>query len=416
MNKNEKLNFLKEEKIDDKVNTENPNDFIKKELKTKILYDNFKKSNGLNHKLTLDVAFKLMDLYIIQYKLDKIDTILLDIENICSSEEHKNFYWPKYIQMKAFCRWKQSKFKEALKLFKEMEQIIGPSSKLLENMGHTYNSLSDYKNAEKCFKQAIVYIEIEKKKNPDMNTNMGGLYLGLGLIKKRQGNIKEGLNELHKGLDWYTEHTGPNPHSLVAKASMSVGQTYNELKEYDKAIEHIKNAIDIFQKTCGDESPLTGNAQYNLGKIYFNLKKDDLSWKYLMTSFFNQVNHDSLNIFNLFDNCNMIFNLLKSKNKETDYKFLIKSLQKLDLALESQTNTGLVPIDGNVGVLYKIMCEILILLQYYKLADSFISKTVIYLKKEKSLDCSKLIQESMNISMLLKNLISKNKGKIINKN
>ena len=83
------------------------------------------------------------------------------------------------------------------------------------------------------------------------------------------------------------------PHSLVAKASMSVGQTYNELKEYDKAIEHIKNAIDIFQKTCGDESPLTGNAQYNLGKIYFNLK-DDLSWKYLMTSFFNQVNHDSL--------------------------------------------------------------------------------------------------------------------------
>ena len=164
MNKNEKLNFLKEEKIDDKVNTENPNDFIKKELKTKILYDNFKKSNGLNHKLTLDVAFKLMDLYIIQYKLDKIDTILLDIENICSSEEHKKSYWFKYIQMKAFCRWKQSKFKEALKLFKEMEQIIGPSSKLLENMGHTYNSLSDYKNAEKCFKQALVYIEIEKKK------------------------------------------------------------------------------------------------------------------------------------------------------------------------------------------------------------------------------------------------------------
>ena len=61
------------------------------------------------------------------------------------------------------------------------------------------------------------------------------------------------------------------------------------------------------------------------------------------------------------------------------------------------------------------MCEILILLQYYKLADSFISKTVIYLKKEKSLDCSKLIRIDEYIDAF-KKLISKNKGKIINKN
>ena len=98
---------------------------------------------------------------------------------------------------------------------------------------------------------------------------MGGLYLGIGLIKKRQGNVKEALVDLQKALDWYIAFTAPNPHSLVAKARMSLGQAYEVLKEWDKAITNIQIAIDIFQKTCGDESPLTGNTQFVIGKNFF---------------------------------------------------------------------------------------------------------------------------------------------------
>ena len=44
----------------------------------------------------------------------------------------------KAIQALSFTRWKQSKFKEAVQLFHEMEKLVGPSAALCENIGHTY--------------------------------------------------------------------------------------------------------------------------------------------------------------------------------------------------------------------------------------------------------------------------------------
>ena len=39
-----------------------------------------------------------MDLYIVQYKLNKIDIILSEIENVCSNKNFKDNWWPRFIQ------------------------------------------------------------------------------------------------------------------------------------------------------------------------------------------------------------------------------------------------------------------------------------------------------------------------------
>ena len=44
---------------------ENPKDFLSAESKTKILYQNLKKNMGFSSPITLDTAFRLMDLYIV---------------------------------------------------------------------------------------------------------------------------------------------------------------------------------------------------------------------------------------------------------------------------------------------------------------------------------------------------------------
>ena len=46
-------------------------------------------------------------------------------------------------------------------------------------------------------------------------------------------------SDVKNDLSWYKENTGPNPHSLVAKAHMSCGHAHEDLKEYARAEEHM---------------------------------------------------------------------------------------------------------------------------------------------------------------------------------
>ena len=47
--------------------------------------------------------------------------------------------------------WKQSKFKEAAALFHEIEELVGASAALMENIGHTYSSMGDYPKVSEYF-------------------------------------------------------------------------------------------------------------------------------------------------------------------------------------------------------------------------------------------------------------------------
>ena len=58
-------------------------------------------------------------------------------------KERGGDWYVKWIQSLAFCRWKQYRFKEALGLFLQQQEIVGASAALCENIGHTYSSLGD---------------------------------------------------------------------------------------------------------------------------------------------------------------------------------------------------------------------------------------------------------------------------------
>ena len=59
-------------------------------------------------------------------------------------------------------------------------------------------------------------------------------------------------------------------HSLVAKAHMSVGKAYHGLNQLQRAEQHIQEAVRIFIKTCGDDSPLTAYALVALGNVQYD--------------------------------------------------------------------------------------------------------------------------------------------------
>ena len=100
---------------------------------------------GLDNARTLRSAFRLLDCLIGQYKLNRTEALLDEVAPVC--KRLGGDWHVKAIQSLAFCRWKQYRFGEALALFLEQQQLVGPSAALCENIGHTYSSLGELERA-----------------------------------------------------------------------------------------------------------------------------------------------------------------------------------------------------------------------------------------------------------------------------
>jgi tetratricopeptide (TPR) repeat protein len=218
-----------------------------------------KEKYGPDHERYIFWALKLVDYLIPQYKLNDTEVVLDEIMPACKKLGGNSYI--KAIQSKAFNLFKQYKFKESLACFLEQEKLVGPSALLYENLAHVYNSIGNYEEAARYFTLANSLIDqgaFGKK---------GGILLGLGLVKERQGLPAEALPILKEALDFYKKEVGSDDGgSIIAKAHMSVGQCHEILLQLDEAVVHIKAAVDIFTKTTG-ASPLTANSLGVLGRI-----------------------------------------------------------------------------------------------------------------------------------------------------
>jgi len=140
---------------------------------------NLRRRRGLRDERTLKQAFQLLDCLIGQYKLNRTDEVLDEIADAC--EALGGDWRVKHLQSSAFCRWKQYRFRDALRLFLRQQEIVGASAALCENIGHTYSSLGELQQAEQYFERAVALLEAGSF------GNRGGIYMGLGLVRERLG-------------------------------------------------------------------------------------------------------------------------------------------------------------------------------------------------------------------------------------
>eukprot|EP00302_Diacronema_sp_CCMP2436_P014825 CAMPEP_0179858338 /NCGR_PEP_ID=MMETSP0982-20121206/12328_1 /TAXON_ID=483367 /ORGANISM="non described non described, Strain CCMP 2436" /LENGTH=540 /DNA_ID=CAMNT_0021745113 /DNA_START=1410 /DNA_END=3029 /DNA_ORIENTATION=- len=220
---------------------------------------------GDEDERTLSVLFKVLDALVAQYELNRMDKLFEEFFDICAKVRGK--WYLKAIQSRAFCCFKQYRFREALQLFKEQEALMGPSAPLCENIGHVCSSLSEYDDAERYFRLATRLLPGGRRNSK----NSGGVYLGLGLLLDRRDRTREALPVLYQSLEQYKEScylTGKFVESsLVAKAHMSIGHAHERVDELAQAEENMRSAVGIFERTVGYSSPLVAGALFALGKV-----------------------------------------------------------------------------------------------------------------------------------------------------
>lgn len=348
-------------------------------------YAKLKSEKGLNHEETLQTFFALFDNCIQLYRLNKLSDYLEDVVPVCRKRDDK--YKLKAIQALSFVRWKQSKFREALPLMLEMEEILGKGAALCENIAHTYNSLGDYDNAEEYFRQALKFIEQESGLN---RGNRGGVLLGLGLVRDRLGKHKEALPVVQKAYEFYKERANGAPASLQAKAAISCAKINCKLGNLVKAEAYIKEAVQMYEVTCGATSPLTASAYHELGRCLWAQRKRDEAQKALKRAYEIESMKDAWDLVTLLEIHNLLMDthLKETANIErTKFKEYFKTVEYIVHRVKRE-----LPQDGNAAVYYKAAAELKSWGGQYTEAKELFEMAIPLLKKETSTDCSGLIQ------------------------
>eukprot|EP00906_Rhabdomonas_costata_P004524 RCo006671 len=264
---------------------------------------------GLEDPKTLEKVFELFSNWIALYRLNKTDALLQEVVPVC--KKLGGTWHIKAIQSLGFCRWKQYRFTDALECFLEMEKLVGPSTSLFENIGHTYSSLGNLEKAEEYFQSALkVQEEIDavRAKLPEAmrgamedKENRGGILLGLGLVKERRGDIAGALVQLERALKCYQEKFKDTDASLTAKAHMSVGKAHEKLNHLPEAEQNFREALRIFIKTCGRDSPLTAGALGSLGKVLYDQHKLEEAQVHLKEALSLEATKDSVHLMTVFE-------------------------------------------------------------------------------------------------------------------
>jgi len=359
-----------------------------------------KRKEGLASDRTLKQAFKLMDCLIGQYKLNRTDEILKELEAVCMEKGHD---WKvKYIQSTAFVRWKQYRFKDALALFLKQQDIVGASAALCENIGHTYSSLGNLPEAETYFERAI---ELLKRGSYG---NRGGIYMGLGLVRDRMNKTREALPILQQALEHYqAEHTKDHVQldsSIIAKAHMSVGKAHEKLGDPHKAASHMADALAIFRRTVGHDSPLTANAMACLGKVKAVLGEIKEGLTLLKGAIRLEASKDAFHletIWELFSKVkDLHMDLAKERQAASAHTNHLASLKAAYSQYTPLIKAALARIQprhekdelGTLAVFYKTVGEIYMLAQDYTAGKTLINDALRCFHKIQDFDCSSLIE------------------------
>lgn len=355
------------------------------ERKLEARYKKLASEKGLNHEDTLETFFALFDNCIQLYRLNKLSDYLEDVVPVCRKRDDK--YKLKGIQALAFVRWKQSRFRDALPLFHEMEGILGKSAALCENIAHTYNSLGDYEKAEDYFRQALRFIEQESGMN---RGNRGGVLLGLGLVRDRLGKHKEALPVCLKAYEFYKDRANGAPASLQAKAGISCAKLHAKLGDLPKAESFIREAVQMYEVTCGETSPLTASAYHELGKCLWAQRKREDARKALQRAYELEAMKDAWDLITILEIHNILMDTHLKETQHIERSRFSDHIKTVDYVVNRVRKE--LPQDGNAAVYYKAAAELKAWGGRYADAKALFDMAVPLLKAEKSTDCSGLIQ------------------------
>ncbi|CAJ1394707.1 unnamed protein product [Effrenium voratum] len=378
---------------------------VKEEARLEKLFAEQRAERGLDDDVTLNTFFKLFDMWIQLYRLNKCMEVLEEVVPICRSRGGDLHV--KGVQALAFTLWKKSQFKDAILLFHEIEDLIGCSAALCENMGHTYSSMGNYDEASNYFNKALLCLD-EEEKIGKKTGDRAGILLGLGLIEDRLGRFEKALAAVRESQALFRQRANGKPSSLVAKAGMSIAKILLKLalqepdskkreEMEEEAVEREQENVALFEVTCGDDSPLTASALRGLGEALKRRGKIGEAIESFARSYNLEAQKDAFDLLAVMEVHNHLFgahmDLVKSGSPLSRASFRAY-LPTVDITLRRVRN---MPQDANAGAYYKVAGEFAAFAEDYKQASDLLGEAIRLFQTEEAEKVESLIKHCQDL-------------------
>ena len=312
----------------------------------------FIKEKGYEHTHTLKSAFDYYSTLITQYRLKECNELLDMIYPHCIARGEWSTYYIMAIQARAFLRFKQKKYQEAIDYFNMQIEALGPNELIYENMALAYARLHQPKEASTCYAHAILLIQ----QKPIENQQFATLFISLSLVLD---NIEDAFTVLNAGMELLKIKYHHQPHSLMAKTLTAMGDLHSKREDIHAAEKCYAEAVQIFIDTCGYDTPLTSSAMTKHAGSLVLLNNKEKAADIYLTSLDIWVKLDD-EIFDI----QMILESLLFFIKNKDYCKDIPSeklFSTLELLQNKIVNSPLFSHDLNALCLLKFVYELFIL-------------------------------------------------------
>lgn len=365
---------------------------VKEEAAMEVEYARLKHNYGVNDKRTLEAFFKLFDLWIMLYRLNKADKELREI--LPAAEWRRDDDAIRAVQALAFTRWKQGRHHEALARFHEMEGWMGKNPALCENIGHTYNALGLHDEAEQYFQDALLPPSLAA---PLLGAepNRGGILLGLAGVQEKRGAYPESLETAlaaYRAFRARDAERGWNT-SLTAKAAMQVSKLQLKLGRLDEAEEYAREAAANFLETSGDDSPLLAGAMERLGAVLWRRGRAAEARLALHQAYQLQAIKDALDVVAILEVHNQLVDThIQAPLDRSLFVPYFKVARKVVARVRNEMKQ-----DGNAGVYYKAAGELFVLGDDCVSGRPLLSEAVRLLAVETSVDTTGLVKACVDL-------------------
>jgi len=366
---------------------------IKQEAILEVQFQRLRDKYGLGDRRTLDVFFELFDLWIMLYRLNKADAALKEVVPVC--EWRRDDLAIKAVQALAFTRWKQGRYREALMRFHDMEGRLGKSTALCENIGHTYNTLGAYDEAELYFQQALTLTHAQP---PGADSNEGGVLLGLAGVQERRGSLEEALPTSVRAYKFYKQRDKERgwESSLTAKAAMQLSKVHMLLGNLEKARRRVVEAIQLFELTAGDDSPLVAGALERLGEILIKQGSEKEARAAFHRAYELEAIKDAFDLVAILEVHNKLVDThLKSKGGSLDRAGFREYFGVVRQVVDRVRRD--LPQDGNAGAYYKAAGELYVLGDTCEVGRPLLKEAASLFVGETSIDPTGLIKQCLDL-------------------
>ena len=273
--------------------------------------------------------------------LADIDALLLKAETVLSNTE----------------KTIEERKSEALNAYREADktaqEIDCPAEKYIKLLNKYGNFLGRYAYYKESIEVNMRFIQLSEETN-GQNEITASSYNNIGAVYDDLGDYDKALEYHFKALEIRKDVLGEN-NADTAGSYNNIGNVYDKLGDYDKALEYHFKALEIFKEVLGENHPNTAMSYGNIGVVYVKLRDYDKALEYLFKDLeiykeiLGENHHDTAMSYN---NIGVVYVKLRDYDKALEYQNKALEIRK---AVLGENHPDIATSYLNIGAVYDIL-------------------------------------------------------------